>query len=229
MKEHVLVLTFFLTTGNVLAQFSGSSTTHTITGPQNVFKSEIPMAQPSVKGSTYLEENWQHADIVLKDGYVIKDLPIRIEIEQPNVEVKYNGEIKYLDLKKVDFINYGGNEDNTRLLIKQAEGFTYNEEPLKGLVAIHKGQRYIAVKHFYIEFLQANYNVAMDVGSKDHRKVKREKLYIAQGDQLVLVKSNEKKIASKLGGDKDKAISIIREHHLNLTQEKDLYKFVDLL
>lgn len=229
MKEHILVLTFFLMTGNLLAQFSGSSTTHTITGPQNVFKSEIPMAQPSVKGSTYLEETWRNADIVLKDGYVIKDLPVRIEIEQPNVEVKYNGEVKYLDLKRVDFINYAGNEDNAGLVIKQAEGFTFNEEPLKGLVVIHKGQHYIAVKHFYIEFLQANYNVAMDVGSRDHRKVKREKLYIAQGNQLVLVKGNEKKTVSKLGGDKDKAISIIKEHHLNLTQEKDLYRFVDLL
>ena len=129
----------------------------------------------------------------------------------------------------MDFINYAGNEDNAGLVIKQAEGFTFNEEPLKGLVVIHKGQHYSAVKHFYIEFLQANYNVAMDVGSRDHRKVKREKLYIAQGNQLVLVKGNEKKTVSKLGEDKDEAISIIKEHHLKLTQEKDLYRFVDLL
>ena len=54
-------------------------------------------------------------------------------------------------------------------------------------------------------------------------------LYIAQGDQLILIKGNEKKIASKLGGDRDKAISLIKENHLSLTKEEDLYKLVDLL
>lgn len=229
MKAHILTLTFLLSTKSLLAQFSGNTNNNTITGPQNVFKSEIPLAEPSIKGSTYLDEQWHAAEIVLNDGYAIEELPVRIEIEQANVEIKYKGEVKYLDLKKVDFIKYAGNQNGARQIIKRADGFMLNNVPLKGIVVVHKGERYLAIKHYYIEFLQANYNVAMDVGSKDHRKVKREKLYIARGNQLILMKGKEKKIAAKLGADKDKAISLIKEHHLNLSQEEDLNMLVDLL
>lgn len=218
-----------MSAGNLLAQFSGNSNTYNITGPQNVFKSEIPIAEPSVKGSTYLDEEWHNAQIVLNDGYAIEDQPVRIEIEHANVEIKFNGEVKYLDLKRVDFLKYDGNQGGDRQVIRKADGYVFDDKPLKGIVVVYTGARYTAIKHFYIEFLQANYNVAMDVGSKDHRKVKKEKLYITQSNQLILVKGTAKKFASRLGADEEKARLIIKEHKLNLSKEKDLCKLVDLL
>lgn len=229
MKEHVLILVFLLSAANLLAQFSGNNNTYKLTGPQSVFKSEIPLVEPSVIGSTYLDEEWHNARIVLNDGYAIEDLPVRIEVEQANVEIKYNGEVKYLDLKRVSFINYDDGLGGDRKIIKQADGYIYDNAPLKGIVVVHAGARYDVIKHFYIEFLQANYNVAMDVGSKDHRKVKKEKLYLAKGSHLILVKGSEKKITSRLGADEEKARLIIREHKLNLSKEEDLGKLADLL
>ncbi len=231
MKPYILFLTIFLLGENLWAQFSGSSTTYTITGPQNTLKSEVPMAEPSIKGSTYLDEEWRNAEIVLETGYVTKDLPVRIEIEQANIEIMFNGEVKYLDLKKVSQLSYADSQNKTRQVIKRADEFMVSDVPLNGIVMVHQGDRYSAVKHFYIEFMPANYNVALDVGSRDHRKVKKEKLYLTttEGKFLVPVKGKEKHIASKLGADGDKALAIIKQYKLKLSREADLYKLVDLL
>jgi len=229
MKAYLLFVVLLLPAENLWAQFSGSSTTYAITGPQNYLKSEIPLAEPVVKGSTYLDEQWHKAEIVLEGGYGTEDLPVRIEIEQANIEIMYKGEVKYLDLRKVDHINYANNLTNARQVIKRADGYLVNGEALKGIVMVHQGKRYSAIKHFYIEFIQANYNVALDVGSKDHRKVKKEKLYIAEGNLLIPVKGKEKTIVSKLGADREKALAIIKQHKLKLSREEDLNKLVDLL
>ncbi len=201
MKKSILILTILFSAGPLLAQFSGNPNTYNITGPQNILKSEIPLAEPSITGSTYLDDQWHDGGIVLKDGYRLEDLPVRIEIEHGNVEIKYRGEVKFLDLKKVDFINYAGDQSGARQVIEGADRYVFNDVPLRGIVLVHKGKRYDVIKHFYIEFLQANYNVAMDVGSKDHRKVKKEKIYIALNNRLILVKGKEKKIVSQLGAD----------------------------
>jgi hypothetical protein len=100
---------------------------------------------------------------------------------------------------------------------------------LKGIAMVYPGNLCSAVRHLYIEFLPANYNVAMDVGSKDHRKVKKEKLYLTRGKELVLVKGSEKKIVSQLGIAPERALTIIKDHGLKLSREKDLIAFIELL
>jgi hypothetical protein len=229
MEAGILFAGILLCSGSLYAQFSGHPNALNITGPQNTLKSEIPLAEPVVKGSTYLDEEWQSAEILLKNGLLIKNFPIRIEIEQSNVEIKYNGEVKYLDLEKVDFINYRNSHTTTELVIKKADEFRYHDVPLKGIVVVHKGERYVAIRQFYIEFLQANYNVAMDIGSKDHRKVKKERLYVSKDGNLILVKGSKKKFVSELGSDRENALSIIKEKKLDITQKEDLYVLVDLL
>jgi hypothetical protein len=230
MKHLLFISIFLFLSENLCAQFTGHQNALNITGPQNILRSEIPLATPSVTGSTYLNDNFQNAEIVLKDGLVIQGFPLRVEIEQANVEIQYQGEIKFLNLKNVESINLIDGQTGVKSVIQKASKFTLNNVPLKGIVMVdNNGTRYKIIKHFYIEFLSSNYNVAMDVGSKDHRKIKREKLYIAQHSKLILVKGSVKKIAGQLGADKEKALNLIREHKLRLSKETDLIEFVRLL
>jgi hypothetical protein len=229
MKHLLLIFSLIVSSAHAFAQFTGHYDALKITGGQNTLKSEIPLATPSIIGSTYLEDDWQKAEIVLKNGLVIDDFPVKVEIEQANIEIRYNGEVKFLNIKQVDYINLVESHSGKKNIIKKASDFTFNDTPLKGLVMVDSGARYNIVKHFYIEFLQSNYNVAMDVGSKDHRKIKRSKLYLAQGPKLILVKGSNKKIVEQLGQDKENALAIIKTHKLSLSREADLTAFVGLL
>lgn len=230
MKSPRLLLTILiLLSHGLFAQFTGHYNALNITGSQNTLKSEIPLAKPLVTGSAYLDDNWQHAQIVLKNGYIIDDFPIKIEIEQGLVEFRYNDEVKYISLREVDFISLADKRTGRKEIIKSAHQFAFGNVPLKGIVKIHGGQRYSAVKQFYVEFLPSNYNIAMDVGSKDHRKVKKEKFYISQSGKLILVKGSAKKIAAQLGDDREKALKLIKEHKFNLSKEPALIAFVELM
>jgi len=229
MKQILLIAGLFFFAKDVRAQFTGHYNALNITGSTNTLKTEIPLAEPSVVGSTYLDDDWQNAEIVLRNGNIIGDLPVRVEIEQTNIEINYKGELKYLDLKEVDCVNLTDKGTGKKRTIRKANEFIFNDIPLQGVVEVHTGKQYNAIKHYYIEFLQANYNVALDVGSKDHRKVKKERLYISHDNKLILAKGSSKKIAGQLGSDKEKALTIIKEHKLNLSKEADLVTFVGLM
>jgi hypothetical protein len=211
------------------AQFSGHYNALNITGTTNTLKSEIPLAQPSVTGSTYLDDDWQPAEIVLKDGNVISELPVRVEIEQGNVEIQYKGEVKFLNLARVDSLTLVDRTTQSSVMVVKAAAFVVDGVPLQGIAMVHSGKQYNVVKHLYIEFLPSNYNVAMDVGSKDHRKVKKERLYLAKGSDIVLMKGSNKKILKQLHLENANTLEIIRQEKLNLTNESDLIRFVDLM
>jgi hypothetical protein len=230
--KHLLILALSLITFSekLTAQILGQSNPLSITGPQNNMKTEIPLAQPSVVGSSYLDENWKNAEIVLKSKEVIRDFPIKIEIEQANVEIKYNGEVKFLNLKEVDHIKYVDEKSGRAIVIRSANPYTIDGQVLRGIVEILlEGGQYEVVKHYYIKLLQANYNVAMDVGPRDHRKVVKDKVYLSQGDKLILIKGSAKKWTSQLGADKERALQIIRDHKLNASKDIDLITLASLL
>jgi hypothetical protein len=222
-------ISLFSVFASAQAQFSGHYNALNITGTTNTLKSEVPLAQPIVTGSTYLDEEWQSAEIVLKDGNVISELPVRVEIEQGNVEIKYNGEIKFLNRERVDSLMLVDRATQSSMRVVNAAAFVVEGVPLKGIAMVHPAKQYSVVKHLYIEFLPSNYNVAMDVGSKDHRKVKKERLYLTKGSDITLVKGSNKKILKQLHLEDAKTLQMVKRGKLNLTRESDLIRFVDLL
>lgn len=212
-----------------LAQYSIQGNPLNITGSSSILKSEIPIAAPSIIGSTYLDDNWQQARIVLKTGAVVENCIVRIEIEQANVEIKFKDDTKFVNLSKVDYINTA-NVNGTQSTIRSAKFYTHEDVPLEGVVSVeYMGKKYGVIKHFYIEVLQANYNVAMDVGSKDHRIVKKERVYVSKGNLLFDGRSSDKKLIKKLGLDKKETLQLIKDNKLNLSHETDLIAFVKLL
>jgi hypothetical protein len=226
--KYFLLFLLLVFSGKIFAQYT---TRHDAlrNNDRSSAKYEIPLASPSVVGSTYLNEDWQKAEIVLTNGLVIDDFSVKVEIEQANIEIQYNGEVKFLNIKQVDYINLIESHSGKKSVVKKASEFTFNDTRLKGLVVVDSGARYNIVKHLYIEFLQSNYNVAMDVGSKDHRKVKRSKMYLAQGPKLILIKGSNNKIVKQLGPDKENALAIAKAHKLNLSKEADLTRFIELM
>jgi len=215
---------------SLYAQFTGHYNALNIAGTTNTWKNEIPLAQPEIVGSTYLDENWQEAEIVLKRGDTISDFQVKVEIEQANVEIQYEGEIKFINLKGIECIRLIDGVSGNKVSLKEAKLFSYNSVPLPGIVLVQgTDDTYNIIRNYYIEFIKSNYNIAMDVGFKDHRKVKKERVFISQASTLILVKGSSKKIAAQFGLDREKAMTIIKKHKFKLADEKDLQAFVALM
>lgn len=232
MKRTFTILIFFLGFNNFCqAQFAGHYNALNVGGSSNVFKTEVPMAPPTTIGSTYLDDQWQDAQIILKDGSNAGTYPVKVEVEHANIELKFRNDVRFLNFEKIDFVTYVEKSTELKGIVTRASNFTYQAERLHGIMLIYGRERakYTAAKNLSIEFLASNYNVAMDVGSKDNRKVKKEKLFILTDGRLILIKGPDKKIAKQFGDDRDKVLSIVREHNLKLTREKDLVEFAGLM
>jgi hypothetical protein len=231
MKKFLLSLCLsILACGYTWAQFTGQYNALNITGSQNTLRTSIPLAEPGIVGSTYVDEKWQPAEIVLKDGKRVPDLLIRIEIEQGNVEIAYDEQVRYLNLKGVDSLKLGSGTSRNAPLVRLASGYTTSEgTPPKGIMILYPGAKYCLAKNYYIEFQPSNYNVAMDVGSRDNRKLKKEQLYLLSGDVLINVSGSNKKIASKLGSDASNVLAMAKERNLKLSREADLLTLVKWL
>ncbi len=212
----------------IFAQLPSQYNPLNIGGSTFVYKNEIPLVKPQTVGSTYLDEDWTLAAIVLSDGSILRGLNIRIEVEQNQVEINYDGNVRHLDLTRVERIELGDSAKSEWILC-DARRYAVDAEPLKGIAWVHRGTTYNLVKQVYIEVLRANYNVALDVGSRADRKLQREKLYVDSGKGLVPVKGSSRRFAQRLGIDKERALLIISEHDLDLSVESDLITLVDLL
>jgi hypothetical protein len=212
------------------AQFTGHYNALNIAGSQNTLKTSVPLAEPAVVGSTYVDDEWQTAELLLQNGTRIPDLSIRIEIEHGNIEIDYNGQIKYLNLKGADSLKLQSGTKHDALVVRLAAEFTTHEgTPLKGVVILYPGPKYSLAKNYYIEFRASNYNVAMDIGSREHRNLKKERLFLSRGDTLIDVSGSNKKIAGRMGSDASNVLAIAKEKKLKLSREADLKTLVSLL
>jgi hypothetical protein len=223
--KYLSVITLLTVSIVASGQYSGHFNAVNITGSNNFLRTEIPLANPQVLGSTYLIENWSSADIVVKDSLVVHDIKVRLEIEQGLIELLLNDKTKYIALKDVQSVKIHSQSP----IVQSASLYSYKGTRLNGLVEVYKGTKYTLVKQYYIEFIKANYNVALDVGSKNHRKVKKVTFFILDGSNLILVKGSSKKVAAQFSADREKALTLLKTNNLKLSSETDVFRFVTLL
>ncbi len=209
--------------------YAGQPSPNVLTGPQYVLKSEIPLAPPTTVGSSYLDENWQPAEILVRTDLLVKDLSVRLELEKAMIEFKVNNEVRQLPIGKVEYVNVI-NAMNGKSMFRKASAYEFEGSRLEGIAEVISDGPFGVIKQHYIEVLQANYNVAMDVGSRDHRRIKRERLFLLYNGKLLAVKGSSRKLVPLLDSQHQTiASAIIKEHDLRISDEGDLRRFVSLM
>ena len=166
---------------------------------------------------------------MLRNEHTLPAFDIRIEVEQELIEIRSENAIKYVNIRDVRQVTMMNEFQNYYNVIKNAAKFKIDGAPLSGVVLTDTSTGIKVVKQMYVEVVPSNYNVAMDVGSRDHRKVLRERMFLAIGNELIQCKQPVKKLLQKLGEYEPKARTILKEHRLNLSKEKDLQQFIALL
>lgn len=213
------------------AQFTGHYNALNITGTTNILKTEIPLGPPATVGSNFLTEKWEQGEIFLRDGRSVGSYPLRIEIENGIIELLLENKPYTLSLTNVshivipdDAVGLSGKLSNARLI-------TYEDKVLKGVVIVHDidGGTTKLINNYYIEFQPANYNVALDVGSKVNQKIMKQRLFVQKGTELKEVKGSNKKITGLLGYNKVQARETIKANDLDLADPKDLAKFLKMM
>ena len=179
--------------------------------------------QTGTKGSGYLYEDWVLADVVMAgDRKIFRDLMVKIDVQQNLLEIQYNDEIKLLNASQT--LSFTVKPDKDTFLTRNALDPDYPDGFFKVLC---NGETALLI-HYLTDIKKANYNVAMDVGSKDDEIIVVNQSYIVFEGDLLPVGNTRKKLLRQFDSNKP-VRNYIHDQKINPKNVLDLINLVNYI
>jgi hypothetical protein len=178
-------------------------------------------SRSEVLGDPYIDAHWGKSSILLYDSSVLRGYLTRYDIRLDEIEFRLSEGVRTLKGGRVRSILWIDSLRQTTRLLANGREFSSDEKQKKGFYEIVVDGKVSLLKHIAVEILRPDYNVALDVGSRDFRIVKKQKFYFSLGGKLFDMK--KKALIASL---KDISIDItgyLNEQSVNWTNEQDLY------
>lgn len=154
-----------------------------LTNPAEVF-AEFDARVSKVKGTHYLDDHWNIGIIRLKNNKIIKNYPLKYDIENQWMEVKFDHDIKLLDLRWIRSFEWVNGASN-RLRFVNSNQYTFEDgvQRLGVFEILSEGELSLLTKTD-TEVREANYVPALDMGDMDKKIYKVEKLYVVSDNTV---------------------------------------------
>jgi hypothetical protein len=208
----------YLHTRNVLERLSTRSFGITSAGVPT-----LPMAAPEVKGDVYLTPTFNLSLFQLYDSdQLVEGFYAKLDIQKNEFDLMTKQGVRVLAGKKVKaFACLDSLTQKKSNFINAREWKWEQDVPLEGFLKILSDGQLLLVKRTEVIFRKADYNAALNVGSRDHKYLKKDHLYYISGD--IIRKLPGKKDFTKIFGDrKEEMDKYIRTNQLNIHKESDL-------
>jgi hypothetical protein len=227
MKKYLLL---------VILSFSGAlwaqgikNVTDAVVNNQFGYLTQIPPKPAGVVGSVYLNEEWHVTTVKLKkETHGVSQLvgvDMKLDLKANTLEFQTDKGIKVIGGHNVEGFSWKNNTDSREEIYLNCDKFSFDGTKLLGFARmLTEGARMSLVQHQYLEIVTAQYNVALDVGSKDHQYTKKDKLYLLKDNALI--SANKKSIIAATADKKEQVEHYKNEHKLNLKDPSDV---VDLI
>lgn len=169
--------------------------------PGNFMRS-LPGRAPEINGSFYIDDEWSKGTIYLMKGMKTEPLPLKYDVMNNIVEIKHEDKIKVLEGYEISkFVLQQKGEDALFSNVKNYKG----GESLKGFIKIMATGTMMVGLHTSATLSKPNYNVALNVGDKDAKVIKKDKLYIITNGAIQEIPGKKSDFLSTFG---DKASDI---------------------
>ena len=190
---------------------------------------QIPQRKKELLGSTFLFENWTVGDVYLNSGTVLRDIPLKYDILGQDLLILQNDRLLGVKLNFVDEFNLlsSTGEELDFLVTKD---WTINGEPGTGVYQrLTTNGKFGLIKITKVQFIKANYYVALDAGQKDDEYVKVEDLYFVNNStkDLFKVPRSKKKIIGYFGN--EEIHQFIKTNRLDFRTEEGLIKLIEFV
>ena len=180
---------------------------------------EIPLAH-SLTGSPYLNEEWGNADIILNDDHmIIKNIPVKIDVRNNWLEIKYEEKVYLLD--DLDIYNLQLKKNGDVFITKNA----LHIDGLSGFFKVLYNEKTTLLCHFSSTIQRSNYIPAFDAGEKDDKLILIKTYYIFFNGQLTKLEKNSRKFEKQFNSNAE-IRTFLKRNHINPKNEKDLLRFI---
>lgn len=180
----------------------------------------LPAPKGELKGTYYLDEDWKETSVRLSSNSPVPNLPMRLDLRANGLEVKTDDGIKFINNSMIKEFAWKNNRLDSSKYINTSHYFSSDndnrimEELVYGQIGLYK---------YHETFIEkANYNPALDVGSKDDVVKLKAMYYFSKDDELYKISSKLKKNQGFFGSDFDKVKSFMKENKLKMNNDEDL-------
>lgn len=185
---------------------------------------EVRARPAGVEGTHYISQEWNTGNIYLKSGDTLKNFPLMYDIDKRTIEINAKEVIKILPSEKVITFEWQ-EKTGKRASFINSEYYTLDGTPLVGIFEILAAGHVQLLSRIDLDIKKSNYNVALDVGSKSDRIIRKEKLYLSRDKKLLELKGKED---FTLFGDKHEAIKqYVKENKLKPARKEDAIRIIN--
>jgi hypothetical protein len=178
--------------------------------------------KPETVESIYLYDDWSTGKVVLPSGIEFTQFPMKFDLKNNLIELQVGSSIKILpvdhcksfEMNRVPFTQVFQNASTTAL--QTISGAV--EELAKGKVLLYSQP--------YVEIIKANYNVAMDVGNRNDRYLKKEKLLLVSNGEIHDITKAGRKILTYLHDHADSIEKFVEEKQLSYKNKDDVVAII---
>lgn len=195
------------------------SNNNTLKGGDIIY--QIPSGDvPQVIGNPYFDEKWSASSINLYDNQkLLEGYFVRFNIVNYEFEIKTKSGIGILSGSRVrDIVLIDSVTRQPRVLVNFKEISDSDEKIKKGFYELLEDGKFKLFKQTEIEILQPTYNVALNVGSKDFKILRKVRYYFTDA-------SNNTRIVKRKSLEKDDSVrSFSKREKLDFENEQQLIK-----
>jgi len=187
----------------------------------------LPGAPPKVEGDVYLNKSFNLSVFQLYDDKILEGYIAKLDLKLNEFDIVTAQGIKVLKGKQVkSFIFVDSLTHLQSNYVNTREWKIAEDEPIEGFFQILSEGELTLVKRSTVIFKKADFNAALNVGSKDHRYIKKESIYYIS-DKVATPMPTKKNIL-KLFGEREKEMNAyVVDKNLNLSKEHDLKRIFD--
>lgn len=142
-------------------------------------------------GDPYFDVHWAKSSILLYDGRLIEGQLIRYDIRQNEFEIRLNGIVKVLSGSLVQNVVWVDSLDSSNKYLVNTKNLNWENSKSTGFMELLVEGEIPLMKRITLEILKPDYNLALNVGSKDFRIIKRVKYYYVRNSTIYEIKRRD--------------------------------------
>lgn len=192
----------------------------------------VPLPPGKVIGDTYLDTGWKQGSVMLyPDDKVLEGYPIRFDVKTNEVEFNTSTGIKVIPGTKVHSFAWMDSVGNTPHYFVNARQYSDAVEgtPYTGFFEVLSDGQYPLFQKTRLALKRSNYNVALNVGSRDDQIIKEVDFYMASGTKVEMIPSSRKKFFAMFGDRAAEVSAYAKEKSLGISKEDDLTMIFDFV
>ena len=178
-----------------------------------------------VKGSYYLDEDWNTGTVFLSGNRTYTDLRLKYNLHDDELEVFFENEIKVLPTHLVDSFEWVDTDKQSTVSFVNASKYAFEDTKLVGFLEVEQGGALKLVTRHKMKVRGPTYVEGLSIGDRDSKLYTIERSYLVKDNRLLALQKNHR-YNLQFFKDRKEVTEFVKRNKLKLNKKEDIAKTV---